>query len=77
MKIRTICSKYGSRFLAVSGLSLLSTASFAALPPAIATAMTNLETDGLALFDLIWPVVIVLTGALVLMKLFKRGASKI
>ena len=49
----------------------------AALPAAVGTAITALEVDGLALFDLIWPVVISLTAAVILMKIFKRGASKI
>lgn len=49
----------------------------AALPAAIATELGNVQADGLALADLVWPVVITLFGALVLFKLFKRFGSQI
>lgn len=49
----------------------------AALPAAIGTELTTIQTDGLALADLVWPVVIALVGAVVMFKLFKRFASKI
>ena len=49
----------------------------AALPAAIGTQLTQVQADGLALADLVWPVVITLFGALVLFKLFKRFGSQI
>lgn len=49
----------------------------AALPAAISTELDAVKTDGLAMADLVWPVVIALFGALVLFKLFKRFGSKI
>lgn len=49
----------------------------AALPTGIDTALTQVQTDGLAMADLVWPIVITLFGALVLFKLFKRFGSQI
>lgn len=49
----------------------------AGLPAAIGTQLTQVQTDGLALADLVWPVVITLFGSLVLFKLFKRFGNKI
>jgi len=49
----------------------------AALPAAIGTALTGVQEDGLALADLVWPIVIAIFGALLLMKLFKRFGTKI
>lgn len=50
---------------------------FAALPTTVGTTLTALQTDGLALIDLVWPVVGAIVGGFILLKLFKRGASKI
>ena len=49
----------------------------AALPAVVGTTLTGIQTDGLALIDLIWPVVGAVTGGFILFKLFKRGSSKI
>lgn len=49
----------------------------AALPAAIGTELTAVQADGLAMAELVWPVVITLFGALVLFKLFKRFGSQI
>lgn len=59
----------------VSGM--VAGAANAALPAAIATELGNVQADGLAMADLVWPVVITLFGALVLFKLFKRFGSQI
>lgn len=56
---------------------LFAGAASADLPAAISTELATIQADGLALADLVWPVVIALVGAVVLMKLFKRFASKI
>jgi len=53
------------------------TSANAALPAIVGTTMTGIQTDGLALIDLIWPVVGAITGGFILFKLFKRGSSKI
>lgn len=47
----------------------------AALNAGVATAFTALQTDALALVDLIWPVVTAITVAFIIVRLFKRGAS--
>lgn len=49
----------------------------AALPTGIDTALATVQADGLAMADLVWPIVITLFGALVLFKLFKRFGSQI
>ena len=61
---------------AAASLSLVGEA-FAALPPSVGSAMTSIQTDGMALIDLAWPVVAALVGGFVLIKLFKRAASKV
>lgn len=63
--------------LLVSAMAAVSGSAMAALPAAIGTELTTIQTDGLALADLVWPVVIALVGAVVMFKLFKRFASKI
>lgn len=70
--------------LQVAGLStaviaaiVTTSPAMAALDAAIATGITEVQTDGLAIQGLIWPAVIAITGGFVVMKLFKRGASKI
>lgn len=49
----------------------------AALPPEIGVGLTTIEGDALAIVALVWPVVIAVTGAFILFKLFKRGTSKV
>jgi hypothetical protein len=48
----------------------------AALPVAATTAFSDVQTDGLALIDLAWPVVIAITSAFIIIKLFKKAANK-
>ena len=62
---------------AVAGSLALVGQAFAALPPSVSSAMTSIQTDGMALIDLAWPVVAALVGGFVLIKLFKRAASKV
>jgi hypothetical protein len=49
----------------------------AALPAVATTTFDAIETDGLALIDLVWPVLGSIVGGFILIKLFKRGAAKI
>lgn len=49
----------------------------AALPAAIAAEFAKVEADGLALADLVWPILLALFGAVLLMKLAKRFGSKV
>lgn len=55
----------------------VSSSAFAELPAAVATGITLVETDGLALQALIWGPLIAITAGFVVMKLFKRGANRI
>jgi hypothetical protein len=58
-----------------AGVALSSNA-FAALPTAASTAFTEVQTDGLALIDLAWPLAIALTSAVIVLGLFKKFAKK-
>lgn len=73
--MRTIMKKVGGALVAAT--AVVAGSANAALPTAISTELTALQTDGLALADLVWPVLIALFGAVLIMKLFKRFASKI
>ena len=48
----------------------------AALNAGVASAFTSLQTDGLALVDLAWPVITALTVAFIIIGLFKKAANK-
>jgi len=61
---------------AMAALFGVGTAS-AALSTEVATGLTALQTDALALIDLVWPVVVAITIGFVVLKLFKRGVSKV
>jgi len=58
-------------------LALFGVHASAALSTEVGTALTGLQTDALALVDLVWPVVAAVTVAFVIFKLFKRGIGKI
>lgn len=65
-------------FLSVLGLLMLGvTAANAAIPAIVGTTLTSVQTDGLAMIDLVWPVMITLFGAILLIKIFKRAANKV
>lgn len=49
----------------------------AAIPVAASTAITDLQTDALGMIDLFWPVIGAITVGFILIKLFKRGGSKV
>lgn len=61
--------------MASVGLLAISSAN-AAVPAVVGTEITSMQTDALALVDLIWPLVVAITGAIFLIKIFKRGAAK-
>ena len=64
--------------MATLGLAALSVATVqAAVPIAASTALTDLQTDAIAMIDLVWPVVAAVTIAFILIKLFRRGANKV
>jgi len=65
---------------AVAGVALLSTAAgsaMAALPASVGTTVAAIQTDGQAIFDLIFPVVGVFLGLVIVIKLFKRFGNKV
>ena len=49
----------------------------AAVPAVVGTTLTEIQTDALAVIDLVWPVVLAIMGGFILIKLVKRGGSKI
>ena len=51
--------------------------SLAAVPAVVGTTLTEIQTDALAVIDLVWPVLLAVMGGFVLIKLVKRGGSKI
>ena len=61
--------------LAAGSLAVVDSAN-AALNAGIATGITGLQTDALALVDLVWPVVIAVTVAFIMLGLFKKAAGK-
>lgn len=76
MKLFKQARKYGSRIAAGAAL-LVGFGAYAALPDGVSTGFTQLQTDGLAMADLAWPVVIALTVSLILFKLYKRYIAKV
>lgn len=66
------------RLAAIGGsLTLASVSAHAALPASVGTTLTGIQSDGQAVFDLVFPVVGVLLGLSIVIKLFKRFSSKI
>lgn len=58
-------------------VSLASVSAYAALPASVATTVTGIQTDAQGIFDLIFPVVGVLLGLMIVIKLFKRFGNRI
>lgn len=54
----------------------VATSAHAALPDGAATAFTAVQTDGLALLDLAWPVAVAITGGFIILGLFKKAARR-
>lgn len=63
--------------LSLAPLALVAGSAFAELPAAVGTTLTAVQTDATSLVDLVWPVVLTIAGAFVLIKLAKRGIAKI
>lgn len=76
MKMMSIARKYGLKIVAGSAL-LMGAAANAALPDGIDAGFTQLQADGLLMADKAWPVVIALTVAVILFKLYKRFIGKV
>ena len=66
-----------SSLVLLSLLALLTQTASAALPAVVGTTLTEIQNDALALIDLLWPVILAVMGAFILIKLVKRGGNKI
>ena len=62
---------------ALAAVAAVSTSAYAVLPASVGTSITGIQTDGQAIFDLIFPVVAVFVGLGVVITLFKRFTSKV
>jgi hypothetical protein len=58
-------------------LGIMSGNAMAALPASVGTTVTSIQTDGQAVFDLVFPVVGVFLGLAIIIKLFKRFSNKV
>jgi uncharacterized membrane protein len=61
----------------VAFLAMFSSFANAALPTGVSGGLSSIQSDMLALVDLVWPVVIASVAAIIIFKLFKRFANKI
>jgi len=52
-------------------------AAHAELPAVVGTTLAGIKTDGMALADLVWPIMLAFLGAVLLMKLSKRFGNKV
>jgi NADH:ubiquinone oxidoreductase subunit K len=57
--------------------SVISSSAFAVLPPSVGPSIIGIQTDGQAIFDMVFPVVAVFVGLGIVIALFKRFTSKI
>jgi len=63
---------------AALALSLAAAGSaMATIPAIVGTTLTGVQTDGLAMIDLVWPVVVTIFGGMLLINIFKRAGSKV
>lgn len=53
-----------------------STSAMAALPTEVTGAFTQVKTDGEEMISAGWPILLAVTGGIILMKLFKRVIGK-
>jgi hypothetical protein len=63
--------------VALTAASLVTTQAHADLPAGATAAITAIGTDGLAIIDAIWVPLAAIVGGFIVIKLFKRGTSKI
>lgn len=62
-----------------AGLVLVGTgvsAAHAELPAAVTSAFSSISADASSLLDLAWPVVLLITGGLITIKLFKKFVNR-
>jgi len=70
-------SSFRNKAILTTAIMTASGLANATLPTGIATGLSTIQTDALALFDLAWPVVLAVFGGGILFKLFKRAGNKI
>lgn len=58
-------------------VGLVSVNAMAALPASVGTTVTDIQSNGQAIFDLIFPVVGIFLGLAIVIKLFKRFGNKV
>lgn len=74
---KSISKKYGVLMASIVGLFVAAVSpAHAVLNAGVAAGFTSLQTDALALVDLVWPVVIAVTVAFIILGLFKKAAAK-
>lgn len=56
---------------------LIPGSSYAALPAVVSTTLTDIQTDALAAIDLVWPVLLAVMAAFIVIKVVKRAGSKV
>lgn len=61
----------------VAASAALTGVASAAVPAEATAAITGVQTDGLAMISAGWPVVAAITGAFVLIKVFKKIIGKV
>jgi len=76
-KITAVKRRLSAVAVAAAGMVLAVGQAAAALPTSVATTVTGIQTDGQAIFDLIFPVVGVFLGLVIIIKLFKRFGNKV
>lgn len=80
METNKIMTAVRGKYLALAvPLALIGESALAAanLPASVGTAVTQMEDNGVAIFDLVFPVVAALVGLTVVISLFKRFSRKI
>ena len=65
------------RFLLYVFVMLIPGSSYAVLPAVVGTTLTDIQTDALAAIDLVWPVLLAVLAAFIVIKVVKRAASKV
>jgi hypothetical protein len=76
-KVTQLIKNQQRKMVLGGGLMLASSSAFSALPAAVGTAFTALQTDAMALIDLAWTVVVPVTIAFVILRMFRRAASSV
>lgn len=77
-RVRAVIALCGRKVgLAGAALASMVGQAMAALPESVATSISAIQTDGTAIFNLIFPVVAAFLGLAVVIKLFKRFTNKV